>query len=492
MRIFLLLTALLFTGLANAAAYYKWTPTARAAYDKIIQLRFEEGNTLLAQLESKEPDNLIRLHIENYRDFFTVYISEELTAFERLEPNKEARLKRIRQADVDSPYTLYLQADIRLHWALARLKFEEYATAFFEVNKAYKLLRENEARYPHFMPNRKDLGILHAIVGTIPDNYKWGVELLSALEGDFELGRRELEEVIAYAQTEDFIFEEEIYVLYAYLMLHLGQDDEAAWQIINESSLDAAESPMATFIKANIAMRTNRNDDAIRLLQDRPQGRGFYPFPYLDFMLGTARMRKLDKNAAFSFQRFLDAYKGRNFIKEAYQRLAWIALLEDRPTDYANYMELVKWKGHALVSSDESALQNAIDGERPHPDILRARMLFDGGYFQRAYAQLVLIERSTLPSEQLRVEALYRTGRALQELRRYDEALRTYEQVIAEGSSLPWYYACRAAVERGHIYEAMGLRDKARSAFEQALRIKPDEHKTGLHQLAKAGLGRLG
>ena len=474
-----------------ARAHYAWTPVARAAYGKVIQLRFDEGNALLAQLAREEPDNLIRLHIENYRDFFTVYISEDLAAFERLEPNKEARLKRIRQADVNSPYTLYLQADIRLHWALARLKFEEYPTAFFEVNKAYKLLRDNEARYPHFMPNRKDLGILHAIVGTIPDNYKWGVELLSALEGDFELGRRELEEVIAYAQTEDFVFEEEIYVLYAYLMLHLGQDDEAAWRVVNESSLDASRSPMATFIKANIAMRTNRNDEAIRLLQDRPQGAGFYPFPYLDFMLGTARMRKLDRNAAFSFQRFLKAYRGRNFIKEAYQRLAWIALLEDRPADYAKYMELVKWKGYAIVSSDESALQNAVSGERPHPDLLRARMLFDGGYFQRAYAQLVLLDPATLPSDRLRVEARYRTGRALQELQRYDEALRTYEQVIAEGAELPWYYACRAAVERGHIYEAMNLKVEARAAFERALAIKPDEHKTGLHQLAKAGLGRV-
>ena len=487
----LLLLFLLSAPLTAATPYFEWTPTARAAYEKVIQLRFREGNNLLQRLETEEPDNYIRLHIANYRDFFTVYINEDQDEFQRLEANKEERLRLIRTADQSSPYYLYLQADIRLHWALARLKFEEYPTAFFEVNKAYKLLKQNEARFPDFVPNRKDLGILHAVVGTIPDNYKWGVELLSALEGDFAQGRRELEEVIAYAQHNDFIFEEEIYVLYAYLMLHLGKNDEAAWKVINESSLDPQVSPMACFIQANIAMRTGRNDEAVRLLQNRPSGRVFHPFPYLDFMLGVALMRRLDPAAEAALLRFTRNFGGRNFIKEAYQRLAWIALLDDRPEAYDRYMQLVKWKGYTVVSTDESALRNALDGVKPHPELLRARMLFDGGYHQRAYERLAAIDRTALPTERLRVEALYRTGRALQELRQYPEALTIYEQVIAEGSALPWYYACRAAIERGHIYEAMGQRQSARRAFERALAIKPDEHKTGLHQMAKAGVGRV-
>ena len=50
-----------------------------------------------------------------------------------------------------------------------KLKFEEYFTAFNEVSKAYKLLTENQYRHPSFVANKKSLGILHAIIGTIPD-----------------------------------------------------------------------------------------------------------------------------------------------------------------------------------------------------------------------------------------------------------------------------------------------------------------------------------
>ena len=189
------------TGLCAASPYFEWSPLARQAYEKVIQLRFDEARSLLQRLEATEPDNDIRLLVENYLDFFTVFIDEDATVFERLESNKDRRLDRLRKSDPASPWHLYLQADIRLQWALARLKFEEYATAFFEVNKAFKLLRRNAERFPDFMPTYKDLGILHAMVGTIPDNYQWTVRWLSSLEGTIDQGQAELERVIRYAET---------------------------------------------------------------------------------------------------------------------------------------------------------------------------------------------------------------------------------------------------------------------------------------------------
>lgn len=476
---------------AAAGPHYTWSDKARQAYEKTLQLRFTEARSLLNSLKNEDPSNLVRLHIENYIDFFTVFINEDLAEFQRLERNKDLRLQEIKKGPDSSPWHLYLQADIRLQWALARLKFEEYATAFMEVNKAFKLLEENARIYPAFMPNKKDLGILHAMVGTIPDNYKWAVDWLSSMKGSLDQGRSEMEEVIEYARTNDFIFEEETYVLYAYLLLHLDNKDGEAWRILQNSKLNPETNPMACFVMANVAMRTGRNDQAIELLEQRPGGRTFHPFPYLDFMLGIAKLQRLDSDASVYLQKFLDNYGGRNFIKEAWQKMAWQALIRGDQAGYRKYMELVKTRGFTVVEGDQNALREAKNGEMPHSTLLQARLLFDGGYYEQARKKLHALPTATLTRKRDQLEYQYRSGRICQALGLNDKALAYYATTIEQGAAEPWYFACRAALETGRIYEALGDKAKARSFYEKCLSIKPEESRVGIHQAAKAGLGRV-
>ena len=492
MKQFFLFSFFLLVGFAaSAKKHFTWSPNLKKAYKKVLALRFEEAEALIVQERMQDGENLMVYHVENYLDFFRVYINEEEAEFERLEENKDRRLDKIKDGDENSPYYLYLQATTRLHWAMARLKFEEYATAAFEVNKAFKLLTKNVEKFPDFMPNKKELGILHAAVGTIPDNYRWMVEMLSSLEGTFEQGKRELEEVIVYAQRNDFIYEEEIYVLYSYLLLHLGNDANASWKIINTGKLNPQKSLMGTFIMANIAMRTGRGDDAIAILKNRPSGGAYHSFYYLDYMLGLAKLQRLDRDADVYLKKYVNRFGGKNFIKDAYQKLAWHALLFNNQSEYQRYNNLVKSKGTTVVGSDKSALKEAKAGEIPNTYLLKARLLFDGGHFQKAYDLLSTQCETDFKTKKTQLERSYRMGRITHELQQYRYALGFYQTTIDEGKNEGWYFACRAALERGHIFEKQGKIADAKAAYNLCLSIKPDEHKTGLHQQAKAGLGRL-
>ncbi len=477
---------------ATAKKHFEWTPALREAYNKTLSLRFVEAEADLAKIRLSDPDNLLILHVENYLDFFHVYVNEEETEFKKLEKNKDKRLEIIEdEGDKTSPYYLFLQADIRLHWALARLKFEQYSTAFFETNKAFKLLTANAEKFPKFMPNKKDLGILHAIVGTIPDNYKWTVSWLSSMEGSMEQGKGELEEVLNYAQKQDFIYEDEIYVYYAYLMLHLENDSEEAWKIINNAKLNPKENPLACFVMANVAMRTDRGDEAINILLKRPIGKQFAPFYYLDYMLGLVKLQRLDDDADVYLKRYVENYKGRNFIKDSYQKLAWHSLLHGESQGFKKYMNLCKSKGYTIVGSDKSALADAKSGDLPAIELLKARVLFDGGRFQRAYDVLKDKKSGDYLSEKNRLEYNYRMGRITHRLGRFEEALRFYQTAIDQGRNSPYYFACRSALERGHIFEALRKKKQAKDAFNLCLDISPEDHKTALHQQAKAGLRRI-
>ena len=475
----------------RAAKYFAFTPIARQAYDHATSLRFGEAYAAMAQMKLEDPNNLIVLHIENYIDFFTLYIEEDEATYRQLKKNRDQRLDKVKAGDRSSPYYLFVQADIRLQWALARLRFEDYLGAFTEVSKAHRLLKENEELFPDFMPNKKDLGILHAMVGTIPDSYKWGVKLLGGLEGTIAQGKKEVEEVLAYAQKNDFIFKEETVVLYAYLLLHLDNKEEEAWRAIAGSTLRPEENPMHCFVMANIAMRTGRNNQAIQLLEHRLQGNAFFPFPYLDYMLGLAKLRRLDRDANPHFQRFIAHYQGRNFIKEAYQKMAWQELVKGNPEGYQRYMKACLAKGYAVAGGDKNAQQEAEQGAAPDLSLLKARLLFDGGYFQKGYQALAARQPDSFTYPDGQLEYCYRMGRLLHGLRRYDEALNYYQFTIEKGAEAPHFYACNAALQMGLIYESKGQLSRARQAFERCLSLSPEEYRTGLHQKAKSGLARL-
>ncbi len=94
-------------------------------------------------------------------------------------------------------------------------------------------------------------------------------------------------------------------------------------------------------------------------------------------------------------------------------------------------------------------------------------------------------------AEKNRLEYHYRMGRITHKLNKYNEALQLYQTTIDKGADSPYYFACRAALEKGHILEELGRTKQAKEAFNRCLSMSPEDHKTGLHQQAKAGLRRL-
>jgi len=493
-KLTLLLTVLLLQLVALtslSAKHFEFTPLARQAYEKSISLRFGEAYNLMSQLRLQDPDNLIVYHLENYIDFFTVYINENEAEYRELKKKVSTRLDKIEQGDPNSPYYLFVQADIRLQWALVKLRFEDYLGAFTDVSRAHKLLQQNQEAFPDFLPNKKDLGILHAMVGTIPDSYKWGVKLLGGLSGTIEQGKQEIESVLAYARHNDFIFEQETRVLYAFLLLHLNNEQEAAWQAIQNGGLEPSKNPLHCFVMANIAMRTGKNERAIQILERRSEVVGMVKFPYLNYMLGLAKLRRLDADAGPYFQRYLRDYQGRNFVKEAYQKMAWQALINGDEAGYRKHMADCRIKGHAIAGGDKNAEREAERGQAPKLALLKARLLFDGAYYQKGYEVLKKAAPTPAYSDKEELEYYYRLGRLCHGKEQYTEAFRYYQLTIGKGKDSPHYYACNAALQMGLIYESQQNHSKARQAFELCLSLKPEEYRVGLHQKAKAGLARL-
>jgi tetratricopeptide (TPR) repeat protein len=490
-RFLFTIAMLAFLGTCTAQGHFKWTSEAKQAYQKLTQLRLREASTQIEQIKKEDPDNLIVYHLENYIDFFTLYILEDKTTFKNRKPNRDIRLEIIKAGDPESPYYLFAQADIRMQWALLKFKFNDYLGGFQDVNKAHNLLVKNTARYPDFLPNQKNLSILHSLVGTIPDQYMWGVKLLSGLEGTIAQGRREMEAILNHAQFDSFIFADEMKAIYAYFLLHLDNEPEAAWQYIQSAEFSPDQNPLHCFVMANIAMRSGHNDEAIELLRFQPHSRAMLPFDHLNFMLGLAKIHRLDPDADIYLKRFTEQFPGDTFKKEAYQKLAWHALLFEGEAGYFKYMEQCSKNGYIQTGSDKNAQKEAASGLSPQVGLVSARLLFDGGYYEEALQILDVIDGEEFPEERDQLEYYYRKGRIYHGLKNHSLAIWHYQQTIHRGEKAPFFYACNAALQTALIYEKLEKKNLAETFFQRCLTMYPDEYQNSLHQRAKAGLNRL-
>lgn len=494
MRVFFLLGILCF-GCAPrciAAYRYEFTPAIRTAYQSVLNMRFDEATLQIAQIKKADPENLMSYFVENYIDVFRVFIGEKESDYKALAVNESHRLDMLSRGPATSPYRLYTQAHVKLLWAVAGVKFGAYTGAFTRVKDAYALLGKNQKSFPAFMPNNMGLGVLHAAIGNIPDEYKWGVKNIIGLDGTVKQGMGEIEQVLTFARTNAFDFEREAIVMYAFLVLHLNNNTEKAWTVISSSKFDPTTSPLACFAVANVAMRTGRNEKAIDILQKRPTGVAFYPFHYLDYMLGEAKLFRMDTDAGKYFESFLANFKGKNYVKAAYQRLAWSRFVQGDMVGYRKQMELLKTRGSTKIGADQNAAQEAKSGQLPNIFLLKARLMSDGGYFTKAYDYLKGKSVSDFANNKAHaLEYGYRMGRIAHQLGKTDEALVYYQQTIAEGSRETYYFACNAALRSGEIYEARKDKIKARERFNLCLSLHPSEHADGLHTLAKAGLQRV-
>jgi hypothetical protein len=180
---------------AAAVGKFEMSAKTRLAYNQALSLRFGEAAATVADLKIAEPNNLMVHFVENYIDCLKIFLNEKESELRQLEPNKDKRLALLKKGDPKSPYYRYTQAQIRLMWAMSRLKFNEYLTAMREISAAFSDLEENQRLFPSFMPNKQALGVLHSIAGNTPDSYKGVVKFVSGLNGTVEQGRAELEEV---------------------------------------------------------------------------------------------------------------------------------------------------------------------------------------------------------------------------------------------------------------------------------------------------------
>jgi tetratricopeptide (TPR) repeat protein len=476
-----------------SVAYYEFDDNLKSAYSSIIALDFERSNSLLQQEKKEKPGNDLVVLYSNYTDFLKAFVSEEEHYFKSFKKKSAENLKILddKTENISSPFHYYSKAEILIQQALVKVKFREYVSAATDIRKAYRLIEKNKISHPSFLLNNKLSGFLDVVIGAVPREYHWLVEI-AGMEGSVAQGTGDLKSLFkAMEKSEYNCYREELlfYLSSIYTTFNSGEADllECMLNIRPYSE----KSTLMRFCTATILMKMGRNDDAFSFLKEPPNYMTGFPIDFMYYKLGMSKLRMLDLSASVDFEEFIKRFKGQNYIKSTYQKLAWIESLKNNPQGYYNYMAKCRTLGSAFIDEDKAALSESAEVDVGNRLLLRSRLLFDGGYYQRAQQELAGVSVDSFPKYKDQLEVTYRLARIYQKTGQEEKAIDLYQKTIDNGSAATFYFAANSALMMGMLFEEKNDLDRAETYFKKCLSMERHHYQNSIDQKAQAGLDRI-
>ena len=380
----------------------------------------------------------------------------------------------------------FLKSEIKLQWALLKLKNGDEFAAFWSLKQAYSLSKENVKKHPDFIPSYKTLGLLHVMYGAVPDRYDWILSLFG-LEGDIEKGLSELETV--HDQRDFLALESSIVtsLLHAYLL-----NDPASGVILIQEQTDWGSNLMVDYAWVLLLMKHHDGKGADAIME---HGLQHYTspiaIPHFYYLLGELKLQRGEYTKALEYyDTFLSMHKGDNQVKDAYYKSGVCNLMLQQEDKASVNFENARTLGKAKNEADKHA-QMALESENePNIALLKLRYATDGGFYEQAKKVAAEIETTDF-SKHDQIEFLYRKARLFHHSQDTISALRLYDQTIKQQKEKSWYFAPNAALQASLIYAGRQEYEKARTTLDIIDQYSGYPYQSSIRQKAKTARKKL-
>ncbi|WP_255593781.1 DUF3808 domain-containing protein [Pontibacter sp. HSC-14F20] len=471
---------------SQAASVY--SPAVRQAYEASISLRIPEGRRLIQQELLYNPGNAAALLIANQQDFLTWAIQQNPEVYAGILARQEKRLQQLSSLTDNSVWVGYALAEVRLQIALSKLLQGNKLGAAWDLRQAYLQYTANSRLYPDFLPNRKTLGALQVLIGSVPDSYRVLLNIIG-MQGSIKTGMANLKA----AATKSNPFQEEAQLLLA-LLQHLvnPEANDVAAEAVLKLSRQSPDNLLFSFAAMHVLKKTRKSDVALQVYLDRPQQTGYLAFPYLHHMAADLYLYKGDfSNSVKSNQLFLSQHKGEHYLKAANYKLYLAHWLGGQGQQAEKHHNQITQQGRTEMDEDAYAARFVKEQSQPNRYLMLARLQYDGGYYQEALQVInkMPLRPETIPAE--RAEYFYRKARIHHSMENLPEAKRYYEQAIESSQHTSLYFAPYAALQLGYIYQEEQKPQTARQWYTKALSYKGHTYKNSIDGKAKLALQTL-
>ncbi|MEA5458979.1 tetratricopeptide repeat protein [Arcicella sp. LKC2W] len=466
---------------------FEFTPNLQYIYREILQFKLA---TAKANLDKENPENGIKILLDDYVDMIYLLNNGSQDDYERLLKNESERLDLIENLDKNSPYHKFIRAEIKLHWVAIKFRFGNETKAAWNFLQANKLLEENTKLFPNFLPQKKSLGLIHIIIGSIPESYTWVTKLIG-LHGNVKKGQTEIGMAL-----KDSIFGTEAQFYHYYVQSYLLNFDEIKSEQLLKFVNTHQEYLSFYFLATTIFLRNNNNFQASQLIQKRPTGSIYLQMPIFNYLQGDISLQKEDYSQAIKFyDAFAKSTKSDIFLKDISLKTFYAYWLNNEEEKSLVQLKRISKVGNTLVDADKTA-QRFYENftkhkELPHKVLIKARFAFDGGFYDKSLHLLDHVkDLHNLNTKEL-AEYFYRKGRIYHKIKKTEQAIDFYNQSIHLSENQAWGFGASSALQCGYIYQELRNIEQARFFFKKAISYKKNENKNAIDIRAKSALREM-
>ncbi len=449
--------------------------------------------TELAKNPSKTP--FVYQYSKVYREFMRTMLSQSIDNYKKmsLEVDLMLDLAKGQKKKIKTDYDkTSLMVGALLFRAVSGGQFGEYVQSAKDLYRAYKyyldllLLRATH-------PSTKIYGgIMALLYGELPNEYYNWLAILG-IRLDPDDGFRQLKEAYYATRLSGGSVHDESALILIIAMKEFADDPKAAWNFIQTEELEKHPNIILRYYSALAAFRAGHTAKAQLLIDELVDSGVAAKLPYIYYQRGRFMLFQDDPLAIEAFEMFLNLNKGDNYIKSSWQKMGWHFIMQDNNDKAGEAFRQVGISGKRFVYPDQQALREIENDPVPEKKVLRLRLLFDGGYYEKCLDECSHFENANyigLSRGQI-VEVLYRQARSHHYRGNHARAIDYYQQIVEKYSDVQSYQVPKAALQAGILLAQSGQKQEAEEMLKKCLKINDYGFQATIKREAQSALRKL-
>gem|GEM_PF-426689 len=472
----------------DAVANYDVNENCRKAWILVMDLQVDQAKKLLADEIRANPQNYYAYYLDQTCDVFRLLINSTDAEYNAFVRNFEKKREIMNGKDESSPYYLSCYAEMELQVAVFSVMHGAQWSGLTKGYSAYKNVYRNIEKFPTFQPNRKLDGFFNVAIANLPPFVKWAISFFG-VKVNMDYGFRVLNEnYLSQKNVEGINAEAALYII---LAAKINKTPEKIYEFTKSLDTTIANTFIHSYFRANIAYRTGRNEEALKILQQIDHDEHGIADVIYSYLMGKILLRKLDPRAEYYLSRYLSHLEKKEYLKEMNYNLGIFYLLQGNREKYLRQCEIVKKQGMDLNERDREALYDASLDYSPDLNLVKARLSIDGGYLEEFKKAMKSFEASHGKVLAYEIEYHFLKGRYEVTLKNNNLAIAEFKKVIELGNGQDYYFACEAALRLGKVYQEMGQKSLAGEWYKKSIKLYKSDYYEYIEDKATKALNSL-
>lgn|GEM_PF-1249521 len=370
--------------------------------------------------------------------------------------------------------------------AIVASQFSNYSQAARELIRSYRNYKKLVNEHPAHPTSQHATGLMKVIFEQIPDSY---LRLTKAIgidfpDGDgFEMLARSFRMTTGQSRSTRVSRG----LLWVFVLWEFHPESDACWEAWQEVKKIDSQLALVRYTGVVSALKSGKNEEALEILSLMQADRQFESNPHLYYLLGKAYLYAGNAEAIHALKTFLELSTADNYIKSAWLRIAWFYTMDDEVSKASESFDQVVNSGNDDVWADKQALREVAEHHALRKEILKLRLLYDGGYYQECVlASEALIRQRDTFSDTEYVEILYRKGRSYHEQGKYEQSLLVYDEILENYSHVKNYQIPKIAILSAYILYDLKRKEQCLSRIDFCLRMNNYGYQSTFKRQAQA------